>query len=148
MDLKTKPVKNTDYYSIEALEKNSAIILCWKAHDELDIANFKKGIIDFATICKNYRPLRALIDARQLDTKGNPFGWVTGLKAIADLEPYNPWWAREIAPIFNIAQIEGLGVATGDPAAPGQLPSVPEGVNFKIGYFPDMDKVMAWRIIN
>ncbi len=52
---------------------------------------------------------------------------------------------REIVPVYHEAGIASLAVATGDPNAPGELADIPPGVNFRMGYFPDLASAMRWK---
>jgi len=47
-------------------------------------------------------------------------------------------------PIYHEAGIDTLAVGTGDPNAPSELENSPPGVNFKIGYFSDLEAALAW----
>ena len=141
-----KTFAETEFYGIKINETLSTNKLYWKDNHNLDLSEFKKGILEFANLCKETKPKRAVIDARKLDLKGNPFLWVSGQKKIEGVEDYNPWFEREVAPLYNKAGILGLGVATGDPSAPGELLYTPEGVNFKIGYFTTFDDTLNWKL--
>jgi hypothetical protein len=122
--------------------------LDWKHVVGLNLQDFKRGVAQFADHCKTYKPNRAVIDARQLEPNGDPLGWVSGQKKIAGEEEYNTWWLREIVPIYHEAGVSSLAVATGNPNAPGELANIPKGVNFKIGYFIDLETAMQWKKIN
>lgn len=145
MNQEIKTIQDNEFYAIKLNENLSALKLAWKQNNKLDIMKFKEGIKVFAESNKTHKPKRAVIDARQLDPNGDPFGWVSGQTEIQGIESYYPWWEREVAPILNESQISGLGVATGDPNAPGEIPS-PEVANFKIAYFTNFDQVLAWEI--
>lgn len=140
-----KTIKENEFYAINLNDSISALKLAWKENSQLDITEFKKGIIAFAESNSTHKPQRAFIDASQLNPNGNPVGWVSGQKEIEGVEEYNSWWGREIAPILNESQILGLAVATGNPNAPGEIPS-PEVANFKIAYFTDFDQLLAWEL--
>jgi len=138
-------VAKTEQYNIVFDKGNSTLLLNWEKMAGLDIENFKEGIIKFAKHSQTYKPEHVLIDARSLDPDGDPLAWVSGHKAFANVEEYNSWWLREIVPAYHEARIVSLGVATGNPNAPGELPQVPPGANFKIGYFDDLDSVIKWQ---
>jgi len=52
---------------------------------------------------------------------------------------------REIVQVYNDAGVVSLAVATGNPQAPGELPQVPPGDEFKIGYFNGLDDATGWK---
>lgn len=145
MNQEIKVIKENEFFVIKLNESASALKLAWKKNSQLDIMEFKEGITAFAESNNTYKLERAIIDARHLDPNGDPFGWVSGQKKIEGVEEYNSWWSREIAPILNESQILGLGVATGDPNAPGEIPT-PEVASFKIAYFTDFDQVLGWGL--
>jgi len=48
-----------------------------------------------------------------------------------------------IVPLYHNAGLVRLGVATGDPDSPGEVPSPPD-VTFKMGYFHDSEAAANW----
>jgi hypothetical protein len=47
-------------------------------------------------------------------------------------------------PIYHESGIDTLAVGTGDPNAPGVIENSPPSVDFKIGYFSDIEAALAW----
>jgi hypothetical protein len=126
-------------------DDEKVLLLDWKHVTGLSLVDFKNCVAEFASNCKRYKPVRVVIDARELDPNGDVIGWVSGQKRIEGEEEYNSWWIREIVPFYHEAGISVLSVATGNPNAPGELPNVPKGVNFRIGYFTDLETAMQWK---
>lgn len=140
-----KVVEDIEQYSVVLAEDKKTLLLNWKRVTGLSIEDFRMGVVRFADQCKTHKPIRAVIDARKLDPGEDPVAWVSGQKKFTNEEEYAQWWTREIVPIYHEAGIASLSVATGNPNAPGELAEVPPGVNFKIGYFDDLESAMQWE---
>lgn len=140
-------VENHPHYSIVLRADKKALVFNWKQVVELSLQDFRKGVAEFAGQCKTHKPSAAVIDARQLDPNGVAVGWVSGRKKSPDEEEYGLWWARDIVPIYHDAGISSLAIATGDPNAPGEAKQVPPGVNFKMGYFTDLESALRWKVV-
>lgn len=136
--------ENDQYRFVQSADKR-ALLFEWKHIDGLGIDDFRKGITEFASQCKIHRPVYAVIDAAALDQSSPAVAWLRAQDTGAGREEYSTWWARDIVPIYHAAGISSLAVGTGDPNAPGELASRPLGVNFKMGYFPDLDSALRWQ---
>ena len=141
----TTVIEDHEHYSIVASEDQQSLVFNWKFVKGLGAEGFAAGIEQFAFQCKTHRPARAVIDARSLDPASPAMGWLRSQLVVEGLEPYEPWWANAVLPIYHEARISGLGIATGDPDAPGEVGTQP-GVNFKMGYFTDVDAVLSWPV--
>lgn len=136
-----KTLSDNDQYSVVSIEDRNTLLFSWKSVEGLSVQIFRDGIIALADECRTHKPDRVVIDASALDQSSPAVAWLRGGTNDTE-EDYNVWWAREIVPIYNTAGISTLAVGTGDPNAPGELQKVPPGVNFKIGYFADLDAAM------
>ena len=134
-----------DQYRIVLAQDNKTLLLEWKGVKGIGIRDFSDGIMSFAGLCKTHRTARAVIDARKLDPDSAAIGWVSGKVAPEGQEEYATWWSREIVPMYHSARIAGLAVVTGDPAAPGEVDSLPE-VTFRMGHFPDLGMALDWPL--
>lgn len=132
------------HYTIESIGAAKALLFSWKPAPGLSARDFAAGIAEFADQCKAQHPTKAVIDARNLDQSSEAFQWLRGHVEPTDLDAYDPWWFKEIVPLYHDAGIASLAVATGDPNAPGELAEVPPGVKFKMGYFHDLDHALGW----
>ncbi len=139
------PIAETAQYSFSQADNTEALLFTWKPTNGLGAQDFRAGIAAFADLCKTRRPTRAVIDARALDQASPAVAWLRGHDDGTEAETYNAWWLREIVPAYHAAGIASMAVATGDPNAPGEIPSPAPEVHFKIGYFPDLDTASAWR---
>lgn len=63
-----------------------------------------------------------------------------------DHEDFGRWWLREIAPAYHEAGIAGLAIVIGDPHAPGETDDLPPAVQFKRGYFSDLQAALSWQL--
>ena len=133
-------------YRIVLAPDQNALLFEWKRVEGMGLQDFRSGVAEFAGLCKTRQPTRALIDARQLDPSGTALAWVSGRETPAGEEEYMTWWSREIVPVYHEAGISSLAVATGDPNAPGELPHLPSGGNFKMGYFSDLESALGWQV--
>ena len=131
-------------YGFVLSEDQRVLLFIWKRVEGLSIELFKRGISEFAELCRNHRPSNAVIDAGALDQESPAVAWLRS-SGVESTEGYMDWWAREIVPLYNHAGIASLAVATGDPNAPGMLPNLPPEVRFKVGYFPDLETSLAWQ---
>lgn len=87
-----------------------------------------------------------VIEAADLDQSSPAVAWLHGNNSETQTEDYMTWWTREIVPLYHDAGIVSLAVDTGDPNAPGELPKIPPEVNFRIGYFPNLEAAMQWNV--
>ena len=133
--------EHTQYRIIHSPDE-SVLLFDWKPTPGLAAADFAQGITAFAEQCRRHNPQRAVIDAQQLDQQSSAVKWLRG-QGDLNGEDYRTWWAREIVPRYQEAKIAVLTVATGDPNAPGRIPS-PDGAGFAIGYFTDLKQAMNW----
>ena len=138
--------EDNNHYRITLDKENEALVFSWKHVAALSIQDMQNGIAEFAGQCSTRRPARAVIDARKLDPDSPARAWVSSQKTFPGQEEYGPWWVREIVPVYRDAAIASLAVATGDPKAPGEITSLPPGVTFRMGFFPDLDAAMRWQI--
>lgn len=138
----TTKIVETALYSI--IQSGTSLLFTWKQAEYFSVDAMARGISEFANHCKDIRPKNAVIDARLVDPQSPALGWVSGQQKVDGQEDYNTWWMREIVPLYHDAKIESLGVATGNPQAPGELMETLEGVNFKIGYFDGLDDASNW----
>ncbi|MFV1991357.1 MAG: hypothetical protein ACC652_11530 [Acidimicrobiales bacterium] len=138
-------IEDHEQYSIELTEDRDTLTFSWKFVAGLSAEHFADGIVRFADQCNAHKPTRAAIVAMALDPDSPAMGWLRSAEKVDGREEYDPWWAREIVPVYHEAGIAGLGVATGDPNAPGEV-ETPPGVNFKMGYFNDLAAVLAWQL--
>jgi len=134
-------IENHPQFTISSAE--TEVLLDWKSTSGLSATDFAEGIAKFATHCTIAKPARAVIDARKLDQSSEAVSWLRAQRAVDGLDSYESWWAAEIVPLYNRAEIASLTVATGDPNAPGEIPA-PEGAGFAIGYFGDLDTARTW----
>lgn len=141
-----KIIEENERYSFVLTEDKTVLMFSWKHIEGLIVEIFQKGIAEFAAQCKAHKPTRAVIDAAELDQGSPAVAWLRGQNTDTDKEDYITWWTREIVPMFHDAGIVSLAVGTGDPNAPGELPEIPPGVNFKIGYFPSFESAMQWKV--
>ena len=139
-------IEENEQYKFVLAENKATLIFSWNHIEGLSAESFRAGIAGFAAQCKAHKPQRAVIDAAALDQGSPAVAWLRGQDADTGKEDYMTWWAREIRPLLNEAGIGSLAVGTGDPNAPGELPEVPPGVNFKIGYFPTLESAMQWKV--
>ena len=138
-------LEDGDQYRIVLASDKKTVRFDWKYVEGIGVQDFGRGIATFAAQCRTHKPTRAVIDARKLDPKSDALSWVSGQATPPGEEKYETWWARDIVPVYHEAGIAGLGVATGDPNSPGEV-DTPPGVNFKIGYFVDIEEVLAWSL--
>jgi hypothetical protein len=138
-----KTLEENEQYSFALIERKNTMLFIWEYVEGLSIHDFRDGILAFAAQCKKTMPDRVVIDAASLDPSSPAVGWLRGDDSDTYLN-YGEWWAREIVPIYHEAGIDRLAVGTGDPNAPGELENSPPGVNFKIGYFSDIEAALAW----
>ncbi|MBI3524716.1 MAG: hypothetical protein HY066_09335 [Betaproteobacteria bacterium] len=139
-----KTIKESDQYTVVKSGDGSELCFTWSHTEGLGLGDFKKGIIEFVNQCKTHRPIHAVFDARRLDKDSPAFGWVSGQQKFEGEEEYMSWWTREVAPGYNSSKIATLGIATGNPEAPGEIPKPPPGVDFKLGYFNSLEDVRNW----
>ena len=85
-----------------------------------------------------------MIDATALDQSSPAVSWLRAQHVAGEKEDYQTWWMRDIVPAYHDAGVVCLAVGTGNPDAPGELAGIP-GVNFKIGYFPDINTALGWK---
>jgi len=137
--------ENNQYSFVLSDEKETILLFTWKHVPGLSGSDFQAGIAAYAKLCEIHKPTKAVIDASSLDQASQAIAWLRGNNDGMS-EDYNTWWTRAIVPVYHKAGILALSVATGDPNAPGELPNVPPGVEFKIGYFPDLDAAMSWEV--
>jgi len=130
-------------YIISLSDDGSTMLFNWNHLSGLSALDFAQGIMNFASRCETHRPARAVIDARQLDQTSEAVNWLRAKVEVEGLDDYEPWWAESVLPLYHDAGITSLTVATGDPNAPGEVPS-PPGVRFKMGYFFDLDQARNW----
>ena len=119
-----------------------ALLFEWKSVPDLSVADFQRGLVAFAEQCKARKPARTVIDATSLDVNSPALAWVSGQQPGDD--PYLDWWTRELVPAYNEAGFARLGVATGNPNAPGRAVDVPPGAAFQMGYFSDLPSADRW----
>jgi hypothetical protein len=136
-------IKEHDHYTISISGDGKTMLFTWKQIPGLSAESFADGITDFATQCATHQPSRAVIDARQLDQESQAVNWLRGRTQVDGLDAYDAWWVKSIVPLYHDARIASLTVATGDPEAPGEIPT-PPGVNFRMGYFFDVDAASSW----
>ncbi|MFV1999026.1 MAG: hypothetical protein ACC654_01525 [Acidimicrobiia bacterium] len=136
-------IKELEHYSISLSRDGTTMLFGWNDTRGLSALKFADGITDFAASCVTHQPTRAVIDARQLDQGSEAFSWLRGQTQVDGLDAYDPWWLQTIVPLYHDAHIAALAVATGDPTAPGEVPTPPE-VNFKIGYFADVESASTF----
>ena len=134
-----------EQYSFALLENKNTMLFIWEYVEGLSIADFRDGIITLATQCKKMLPDHIVIDAASLDQNSPAVKWLQGEESNTYLN-YSEWWSREILPIYHEVGVASLAVGTGDPNAPGALENSPPGVNFKIGYFTDVEAALSWRV--
>lgn len=137
-------IEDIAQYRISQSADKKTLLFEWKPVAGLKTQEFRKGISAFARQCENRRPVYAVIDASKLDQSSPAVSWLRAQRLEEEREDYKTWWMREIVPVYHEAGILCLAVGTGDPNAPGELPSSP-GVDFRIGYFPDVDTALNWR---
>ena len=140
-----KLLDENDAYSFVLSEDKQVLLFNWKHVKGLSVQIFQKGISEFAGQCKTHKPAHAVIDASALDQGSPAVAWLRSQSTDTDAEEYMTWWAREIVPVYHDAGISSVAVATGDPNAPGELSSLPPEVNFKMGYFPDLESSLGWQ---
>jgi len=140
-----KTLEENEQYSFALIERKNTMLFIWEYVEGLSIHDFRDGILSFAAQCKKTMPDRAVIDAASLDPNSPAVAWLRGDDSDTYLN-YGEWWAREVVPIYHEAGIDTLAVGTGDPNAPGVLENSPPGVNFKIGYFADLDAALSWQV--
>ena len=133
-----------DNYSFAFIEKKNTMLFIWEYVEGLSIQDFRDGIATFAAQCKEVMADHVVIDAAALDQASPAVAWLRGENTDVD-EVYGEWWAKNIVPIYHEAGIATLAVGTGDPNAPGELESSPPGIDFKIGYFADLDAALSWQ---
>jgi len=121
------------------------LLLEWKTVPGLLVEDFADGISQLAEHCQDHKPSHVVIDARKLDQDSAAVAWLRGEGSDANGDSYQTWWMRDIVPAYNTAGIISLAVATGDPNAPGELPEIPPGVDFRIGYYHDLASAVDWR---
>lgn len=135
-------IDDHDQYTIARV--GDAVLLAWKETPGLSADDFASGITRFATHCEQGKPTRAVIDARRLDQTSQATSWLRNQETVDGLDPYQTWWEREIDPRYNAAGIDSMAVATGDPNAPGQIPS-PTSAHFAVAYLSDLDAARTWQ---
>jgi hypothetical protein len=138
-------IDENSHYSFVLSEDKQALLFNWKHVEGLSVQDFRRGIAEFADQCKKHKPTRAVIDATELDQGSPAVAWLRAQNIDTDEEAYVKWWTREIVPVYHDAGISSLAVATGDPNAPGELANLPPEVNFKVGYFPDLETTLQWK---
>lgn len=132
-------------YGFELSEDRKTLLFTWKRVEGLSVAIFKKGILEFAELCQSHGPAYAVINAAALDQMSPAVAWLRSQEGVSEPEDYNSWWMREIVPLYRVAGVSSLAVATGDPKAPGELSDLPPAVSFRMGYFPDLETSLAWQ---
>ena len=138
-------VEDNKQYSFVLDDSVKTLLFDWKFVEGLSAADFRAGIVRFADLCKVHRPLHAVINAVELDQESPAVEWLRSQDSTAGETDYITWWALQIVPVYNDAGIKSLAVATGDPEAPGELSNLPKDVQFKVGYFPDLETSIGWR---
>lgn len=138
-------IAQNEQYSFVANEDDTALLFDWKHVPGLSVRDFQKGIAEFAALCRARSPRHPVIDASALDQGSAAVAWLRGQDGATGDDLYVAWWMREIVPVYHEAGIASLAVATGDPNAPGELADIPPGVNFRMGYFPDLASAIRWK---
>ncbi len=136
-------LEDHDHYRISTSADSETILFEWKHAPGLSAGDFAAGITNYATHCTTHQAAHGVIDARALDPDSQAMAWLRGKTDVEGLDPYDTWWAQTILPLYHKAGLVRLGVATGDPNSPGEVPSAPE-VNFKMGYFHDTESASSW----
>ncbi len=137
-------IANTEQYRFAQSADAKTLLFEWKHIAGLGAQDFRDGIAAFAEQCRVHRASYAAIDAALLDPSSPAVCWLRGQDVAGETEDYQTWWIRDIVPVYHDAGVQCLAVGTGDPNAPGELPSV-QGVDFRIGYFADIDAALGWR---
>ena len=138
-------IDDNSHYSFVLSEDKQTLLFSWKPIEKLSAQDFRRGIAAFADQCKKHKPAHAVIDATTLGQGSPAVAWLRAQNIDTDEETYVKWWAREIVPVYHDADISSLAVATGDPNAPGELANPPPEVNFKVGYFQDLETTLQWK---
>ena len=136
-------IKEHEQYNISLSGDHKTMLFSWNRIPGLTARDFAYGITDFASQCASHQPSRVVIDARQLDQESQAVHWLRGHARVEGLDAYDPWWMRTAVPLYHDAGIGSLTVATGDPNAPGEIPT-PDGAHFQMGYFTDVDAASNW----
>ena len=137
-------VAEHDKFSFAFIEKKNTMFFIWEYVEGLSIQDFRDGIAVFAAQCKKVMADHVVIDAAALEQNSPAVAWLRGENTDVE-ESYGEWWVGKIVPIYHEAEILTLAVGTGDPNAPGELKNSPPGVNFKIGYFADLDAALSCK---
>lgn len=130
----------TDQYRIVEIDGGApTMLLDWKRIEgQLSVENERHGLRRFAELCSTRKPHRAVIDVHRLEDQEEA--------ADHDHEDFGAWWLREIVPAYHDAGIAGLAIVIGDPHAPGETDDLPPGVQFKRGYFSDLQAAISWKL--
>lgn len=139
-------IEQNALYHFRLIGDKSVLMFAWKYSAGLSVQKFKDGIITIASHCKTYTPARVVIEASELDQNSPAVAWLRGNTSDTDVEDYTQWWIANIVPIYNESAINSFAIATGDSHATGELQESPPGVNFKIGYFQNIDSALQWRV--
>lgn len=136
-------IKEHEQYSISLSGDRETLLFSWNHIPGLTARDFANGITDFASLCVSLHPSRAVFDARQLDQESQAIHWLDGRGPVEGFDAYDTWWVRTVVPLYNEAGIGSLTVATGDPNAPGEIPTR-DGAHFQMGYFTDVVAASNW----
>lgn len=139
-----KQIEDNRQYRFTQSADSKTLLLKWKHVAGLTPKDFRMGIAGFSGQCKAHKPDYAVIDTTALDQSSPAVSWLRALSVEGELEDYQTWWMRDVVPDYHDAGVVCLAIGTGDPNAPGEVGGVP-GVNFKMGYFPDLDAALAWQ---
>ena len=139
-----KIIQQSDQYRFTLDEKIQTLFFYWEYVEGLSIETFQQAIKEFAVLCEEHRPTKAVIDAEKLDQQSPAVDWLRSQDSEAYQESYMEWWMREIAPIYCEAKISSLAVGTGAPNAPGEVFNLPPEISFKVGYFPNLQSAIQW----
>lgn len=97
------------------------MVLDWKRIEgRLSVEDDRRAVRRFAELCSARKPHRAVIDVHRLEEQ----------EEAADHE----------------AGIASLAIVIGDPDAPGETDDLPPDVQFKRGYFSDLQAALSWQL--
>lgn len=130
----------TDQYRIVKIDGGAlTMLLDWKRIEgQLSVEDDRRTVQRFAELCSAHKPHRAVIDVHRLEDQEEATDH--------DHEDFGPWWTREIVPAYHEAGVAGLAIVIGDPTAPGETDDLPPGVQFKRGYFSDLQAALSWQL--
>ena len=145
MEIDDKLLKKTDLLEIYTLPNTKILLMDWHYFEGLSTKIFRDAISEFAELCMEHGPKKAVIDATELDPKSPAVNWLRGDNANEE-QAYGDWWLSRIAPKYRQANIDVLAVATGDPNAPGEIDAYGPNLGFKVAYLNDLDDAMNWPL--